>query len=42
LKKVVGIFTILFAVAFLPAVHAEQKVAIAIIDTGVDLSLIHI
>jgi len=38
----VGIFTILFAVAFLPAVHAEEKVAIAIIDTGVDTSQVKV
>jgi len=42
LKKVVGIFTVLFAVAFLPAVHAEEKVAIAIIDTGVDTSKVSV
>jgi hypothetical protein len=41
-KKVVGIFTILFAVAFLPAVQAEEKVAIAIIDTGVDTSKVNV
>jgi hypothetical protein len=41
-KKVVGIFTVLFAVAFLPAVHAEEKVAIAIIDTGVDTSKVNV
>jgi hypothetical protein len=41
-KKVVGIFTILFAVAFLPAVQAEEKVAIAIIDTGVDTSQVKV
>ena len=42
MKKVVGIFTILFAVAFLPAVQAEEKVAIAIIDTGVDTSKVNV
>ena len=42
MKKVVGIFTILFAVAFLPAVQAEEKVAIAIIDTGVDTSKVSV
>ena len=42
MKKVVGIFTVLFAVAFLPAVHAEEKVAIAIIDTGVDTSKVNV
>ncbi len=42
MKKVVGIFTILFAVAFLPAVQAEEKVAIAIIDTGVDTSQVKV
>ena len=42
MKKVVGIFTVLFAVAFLPAVHAEEKVAIAIIDTGVDTSKVSV
>jgi len=36
LKKVVGIFTILFAVAFLPAVYAEQTNSVVIIDTAVD------
>jgi hypothetical protein len=38
MKKVVGILAILFTAAFLPAVSAEEKPAIAIIDTAVDTS----
>lgn len=42
MKKVVGIVTVLFAVAFLPTVHAQEKAAIAIIDTGVDTSQVKV
>ena len=38
MKKVVGLLVILFTAAFLPAVSAEEKPAIAIIDTAVDTS----
>jgi hypothetical protein len=37
-KKVVGLFLVAFGLSFLPAVHAQEKPAIAIIDTGVDTS----
>ena len=36
MKKVVGLLVIIFTAAFLPAVQANQKPAIAIIDTAVD------
>ena len=42
MKKVVGLFLVVFGLAFLPAVHAEEKPAIAIIDTGVDTSQVSI
>ena len=38
MKKVVGLLVILFTAAFLPAVSANEKPAIAIIDTAVDTS----
>jgi hypothetical protein len=38
MKKVVGLFLVLFTAAFLPAVSANEKPAIAIIDTAVDTS----
>jgi hypothetical protein len=41
-KKVVGLFLIAFGFAFLPAVHAQEKVSIAIIDTGVDTSQVSV
>lgn len=42
MKKVVGLFLILFTAAFLPAVSAEPRQSIAIIDTAVDTSKINI
>lgn len=42
MKKVVGLFLVAFGLSFLPAVHAEEKPAIAIIDTGVDTSQVNI
>ena len=42
MKKVVGLFLVVFGLAFLPAVHAEEKPAIAIIDTGVDTSQVNV
>jgi hypothetical protein len=41
-KKVVGLFLIAFGLSFLPAVHAQEKPAIAIIDTGVDTSQVSV
>jgi hypothetical protein len=41
-KKVVGLFLVVFGLSFLPAVHAEEKPAIAIIDTGVDTSQVNV
>jgi hypothetical protein len=38
MKKVVGLLVILFTAAFLPAVSANEKPSIAIIDTAVDTS----
>ena len=38
MKKVVGLFVILFAAGFLPAVSAAEKPAVAIIDTAIDTS----
>ena len=42
MKKVVGLFVIIFTAAFLPAVQANQKPAIAIIDTAVDTNKINV
>ena len=42
MKKVVGILAILFTAAFLPAVSAEEKPAIAIIDTAIDTSRVNV
>lgn len=43
MKKVVGIFTVLFTMAFLPFVNANQtKPAIAIVDTGVDTNQVKV
>jgi len=41
-KKVVGLLLVVFAFAFVPVVYAEEKVAIAIIDTGVDTSQVSV
>lgn len=42
MKKVVGLLLVVFAFAFVPVVYAEEKVAIAIIDTGVDTSQVSV
>lgn len=42
MKKVVGLFLVAFGLSFLPAVHAQEKPAIAIIDTGVDTSQVNV
>ena len=42
MKKVVGLFVILFTAAFLPAVSANQGASIAIIDTAVDTSIVKV
>lgn len=42
MKKVVGLFVIIFTAAFLPAVQANQKPAIAIIDTAIDTTKINV
>ena len=42
MKKVVGLLIILFTAAFLPAVSAEEKPTIAIIDTAVDTSKVNV
>lgn len=42
MKKVVGLLTMLFVAAFLPAVSANQKPAIAIIDTAIDTSKVSV
>ena len=42
MKKVVGLLVILFTAAFLPAVSAEEKPSIAIIDTAVDTSRVNV
>lgn len=36
MKKAVGLFLFIFAFAFLPTVHAEEKSTIVIIDTAID------
>ena len=42
MKKVVGIVSILFIAAFLPAVSAAEKPAIAIIDTAIDTTQVKV
>jgi len=42
MKKVVGLLVILFTAAFLPAVSANQKPAIAILDTAVDTTKVNV
>ena len=42
MKKVVGLVTILFIAAFLPAVSANQTPAIAIIDTAIDTTQVSV
>ncbi len=42
MKKVVGLVTILFIAAFLPAVSANQGQSIVIIDTAIDTSANHL
>ena len=42
MKKVVGLLTMLFIAAFLPAVSANEKPAIAIIDTAIDTSRVNV
>jgi hypothetical protein len=41
-KKIVGIFVILFTAAFLPAVSANQNPSIVIVDTAIDTSANHL
>ena len=42
MKKVVGLLTMLFIAAFLPAVSANEKPAIAIIDTAIDTTKVSV
>ena len=42
MKKVVGLLVVLFTAAFLPAVSANQKPAIAIIDTAIDTTRVSV
>ena len=42
MKKVVGLVSILFIAAFLPAVSANEKPAIAIIDTAIDTTQVKV
>ena len=42
MKKVVGLVTVLFIAAFLPAVSANQTPAIAIIDTAIDTTQVKV
>lgn len=42
MKKVVGLLVILFTAAFLPAVSANEKPAIAIIDTAIDTTQVSV
>ena len=42
MKKVVGLLSILLTVAFLPSVSANDKPAIAIIDTAIDTSVVNV
>jgi len=42
MKKVVGLLLVLFTAAFLPAVSANEKPAIAIIDTAIDTTQVSV
>ena len=42
MKKIVGLVAILFIAAFLPAVSANEKLAIAIIDTAIDTTQVNV
>lgn len=42
MKKVVGLLVVLFTAAFLPAVSANEKPAIAIIDTAIDTTRVNV
>jgi hypothetical protein len=42
MKKVVGLLVVLFTAAFLPAVSANEKPAIAIIDTAIDTAQVNV
>ena len=42
MKKVVGLLLVLFTAAFLPAVSANEKPAIAIIDTAIDTTQVNV
>jgi len=42
MKKVVGILVVLLTAAYLPAVSANEKPAIAIIDTAIDTSKVKV
>jgi serine protease len=42
MKKVVGLLVVLFTAAFLPAVSANEKPSIAIIDTAIDTSVVNV
>lgn len=42
MKKVVGLFVVLFTVALLPSVSANTKPAVAIIDTAIDSSIVKV
>lgn len=42
MKKLVGLLSIVFAVAFLPAVEANQKPTIVIIDTAIDTTKVNV
>ena len=42
MKKVVGLLVILLTAAYLPAVSAEEKPAIAIIDTAIDTNVVKV
>ena len=42
MKKVVGLLVVLFTAAFLPAVSANQRPAIAIIDTAIDTTRVSV
>jgi serine protease len=42
MKKVVGLLLVLFTAAFLPAVSANEKPSIAIIDTAIDTSAVNV
>lgn len=42
MKKVVGLLVVLFTAAFLPAVSANEKPSIVIIDTAIDTSIVKV